>query len=248
MRAGTPATRPRSGGALPCIAVTGESRSGKSSLINALLGARVLPTGVGDGVCPTVLISYAAKRSLTVEHNNHRRVAVDWASAARMPLHSIRRLRLGLPNDLLKSTRLVETPGFATGCEDVDQRALGACRRVDAGIWCTPAMQAWKASERDAWVSLSKRMRARSILAITYMDAIPSQRDRERLRARILAEAAAYFGKVVMIANKHAARARELAVPGTNEALWHASGGAELWAAVRGLIATASQSAGADRL
>jgi hypothetical protein len=234
------ATRPRSGGALPSIAVTGESRSGKSSLINALLGARVLPTGRNDEMRSAVLLSYAAKRSLTAEHNDRRRVAVDWASAARMPIKSLRRLRLGLPNDLLKSTRLIETPGFATGCEDLDQRALGACRRVDAGIWCTTAMQAWKASERDAWVSLSKRMRERSILAITYMDAIPSQTDRERLRARICAEAAAYFGKVVMIANKHAARARESGAPGANEALWHASGGAELWAAVRGLIAASA--------
>jgi len=235
------ATTPRSEGALPCIAVTGESRSGKSSLINALLGARVLPTGLNDEMRPAVLISYASKRSLTAEQSDRRRVAVDWGSAARVPFHSLRRLRLELPNDLLKSTRLVETPGFATGCEDLDQCALRACRGVDAGIWCTPAMQAWKASERDAWVALSKRMRGRSILAITYMDAIPSQTDRERLRARIRAEAAAYFGKVVMIANKHATRARELGAPGANEASWVASGGAELWAAVRGLIPASAQ-------
>jgi hypothetical protein len=245
---GEPSTKPRSGGALPCIAVTGESRSGKSSLINALLGASVLPTGLGDQVRPAVLISYASKPSLAAEHNNHRRVAADWATAARIPFHSIRRLRLGLPNDLLKSTRLVETPGFATGCEEVEQRAFEACRRVDAGIWCTPAMQAWKASERDAWVSLSKRIRARSILAITYMDAIRSQTDRERLSARILAEAAAHFGNVVMIASKDATSARELDPPDGNEELWHASGGADLCAAVRALIATPSQLAGPWRL
>jgi hypothetical protein len=238
---GAPSAKPRSRGTLPCIAVTGESRSGKSSLINALLGAPVLPTGLGDQVRSPVLISYASKPSLAAEHNDYRRVAVDWSTAARIPFHNIRRLRLGLPNDLLKSTRIVETPGFATGCEDRDQRAFEACRRADAAIWCTPAMQAWKASERDAWVSLSKRIGARSILAITYMDAIPSQTDRERLSARILAEAAAYFGNVVMIANKHATRAPESGAPGSNEVLWRASGGAELCAAVRTLIATPSQ-------
>jgi hypothetical protein len=207
----------------------------------------VLPTGLGDQGRPAVLISYAAKPLLAAEHHNRRRVAVDWSTAACIPRDSIRRLRLGLPNELLKSIRLVETPGFGTGCEDLDRRAFEACRRADAVIWCTPAVQAWKASERDAWLSLPKRIRARSILAITYMDAIPTQTDRERLSARILAEAAAHFGNVVMIASKQATRACELDARGHDEGLWRTSGGAELCAAVRALIATPLQSAGPRR-
>jgi hypothetical protein len=209
-----------------------------------MLGASVLPTNLGDQVRSAVLISYASKPSLAAEYNNHRRVAVDWSAAARIPFHDIRKLRLGLPNHLLKSTRLLETPGFATGCEELDRRAFEACRRADAAIWCTPAMQAWKASERDAWTSLPEHNRGRSILAITYMDAIPSQTERERLMARILAEAAVHFGKVVIIANENATRARQWGAVGDNEVLWHASGGAELRAVVRTLVAPPWHSAG----
>ena len=223
--------------ALPCIAVTGEARSGKSSLINALLGASVLPTGVGDQIGLPVLVSYASKPSLVLEHANRRRVATDWVTMAHTQVDAVRRLRLGLPIDLLKSSRLVETPGFASGCDGLDRRAFAVCRQASAAIWCTPAMQAWKASERDAWLALHERFRGRSILAVTYKDAIASEKDHARLSARLRAEAAPHFGKVVMIASQDAMRARQLDCRDASDALWQASGGAELCAAVRTLIA-----------
>jgi hypothetical protein len=221
----------------PCVAVTGEARSGKSSLINALLGSDVLPTGFSDQVRLPVLVSYASKPSLVLEHINRRHVTTDWGAMARTPIDDIRRMRLGLPMDLLKSCRLLETPGFATGCDGLDRRALEACRRANTAMWCTPAVQAWKASERDAWLALPKRLRGRSILAITYKDAIRSERDHARLSARLRTEAGPYFSKIVMIASKEAMRARQLDCRSARDALWQVSGGAEFCAAIRNLIA-----------
>jgi hypothetical protein len=105
-----------------------------------------------------------------------------------------------------------------------------------ASIWCTTAVQAWKASERDAWLALPKRLRGRSILAVTYKDAIPSERDYARLSVRLRMDAAPYFGKVVMIASKEAVRAGRLDSRSGESEVWQASGVAELRAAVRTLV------------
>ena len=70
---------------LPCVAVAGEAKSGKSSLINALLGAPALPTGLTDHVPLPVLVSYASKPSLVLERSDRRRVATDWIGRRASP-------------------------------------------------------------------------------------------------------------------------------------------------------------------
>jgi hypothetical protein len=60
-------------------------------------------------------------------------------------------------------------------------------------------MQAWKASEHQAWLALPRAVRRRGILAVTFMDALRSQSDEGRLMARLQAEAGALFRKIVTI-------------------------------------------------
>ena len=79
-----------------------------------------------------------------------------------------------------------------------DRRSLQACRYADTVIWCTPAMQAWKASEERAWLALPERVRARGFLAVTFADEIASPSDVDRLMERLRAEAGPYFRKVVL--------------------------------------------------
>jgi hypothetical protein len=223
---------------LPCVAVIGDSKSGKSSLINALLGAAALPTGFRHDIRVPVLITHSPKPSLVLEFVDRRRVATDWVAITRIPIDNIRRVRLGVPIGLLNTYRLVETPGFATGCDDLDRRTREACRRSNAAIWCTPAVQAWKASERDAWLSLPRRLRKRSILAVTYKDAIPSERDAERLRARLRADAGPYFSSIVMIASTEVIRGQQPDNHSPEDVSWGTSGGAEFCAAMRTLLAS----------
>ena len=149
-------------GSPPCIAVAGEPSSSKSSLINVVLGSSVLPTGFNVHIPLPVLVSYASRLLLSLELSNWRRVPTDWLATGPTAKHNIRRLRLGLPIDLLKMCRLVEASGFATGCDDLGRRSLGICRRAHSVVWCTPGVQAWKASERDAWLMLPKRLREKA--------------------------------------------------------------------------------------
>ena len=121
----------------------------------------------------------------------------------------IRRLHVGAPLQRLKRLSVMDTPGLGFADSESDQRSLQPCRNADAVIWCTPAMQAWKASEERAWLALPKRVRARGILAVTFADAIASRADVERLMERLRAEAGSYFRKVVM-ADECAALALEV--------------------------------------
>jgi hypothetical protein len=186
----------------PRVVVTGEVKAGKSSLINALLGASALATGPVERSALPILVSYAARPSLVLERSDRRRIPIDAFPAAEAD--DAKRVRLGLPIDLLKACRLLETPGFASGYDDLDRRAQAACRSAQAAIWCTPAVQAWKASEREAWLALPARVRQRSILAVTYKDAIASDADARHLSARLRAEAGPHFGRIIMVASREA--------------------------------------------
>ena len=80
---------------------------------------------------------------------------------------------------------------------DDEARTLRACRSADTVIWCTPAMQAWKASELRTWLALPPAMRQRGVLAVTFMDALPSKADAGRLLARLAADAGPHFRRIV---------------------------------------------------
>jgi hypothetical protein len=186
------------------VVVVGEFNSGKTSLVNALLGAAVLkPSFVVRTVHPTV-VGYAAKPSLSGETGDRKRIRLAWDAVDDAVALDIRRLHVGMPLERLRSVRVIDTPGLAWGDDSSDRRTLQLCRNADTVIWCTPALQAWKASEERAWLSLSQRTRHRGILAVTFEDTIDSSADANRLLARLRAEAGPHFGKIVF-ASEHAA-------------------------------------------
>ena len=180
------------------IVVVGEFNSGKTALVNALVGAPVLtPSSIDHTTHPTV-IRYAAKPLLTAETTSRKRKAVAWNRIPDLVPDDIRRLHVGAPLECLKRFSVVDTPGLGFADSESDRRSLQACRGADVVIWCTPAMQAWKASEEKVWLALPKTMRARGVLAVTFADEIASQSDVDRLLERLRTEAGSYFRVVVM--------------------------------------------------
>lgn len=179
------------------IVVIGEFNSGKTSLVNALLGAPVLPTSFTRHTAYPTVVGFATKPWLRAELAGRRRVAVPWNCIDCTPAPHIRRLHVGMPLDRLKTLRATDTPGFGLGDEDDEARTLRACRGADTVIWCTPAMQAWKASELRTWLGLPRAVRERGVLAVTFMDLLPSKGDAGRLLARLGADAGPHFRKIV---------------------------------------------------
>jgi GTPase Era involved in 16S rRNA processing len=182
------------------VAVIGEFNSGKSTLLNALLGAAVLPASFITHTAYPTVIRYAQRPTLSAEVAGRRRVAFAWEDLDGTPSHHIRRLHLGMPLDRLRTLTAIDTPGLGLGDPEAEERTVRACRSADLVIWCTPAMQAWKASEQQIWLSLPLSVRRRGILAVTFVDTLNAPGDAARVLMRLTTEAGDLFSRIITTA------------------------------------------------
>ena len=216
----------------PRICVLGEINAGKSSVINLLAGIPVVPTSITPNTRLPIRLYYAIKPVLSIELADQTRIAVAASSDTVSGRKDAVMLQVGLPVNALKDYDLIDTPGLQSGEDDNCERAFSACRQAHLAIWCTTATQAWKATEAAAWTRIPARMKANSILAVTFKDVVESSRDQARLWDRIRAQAAPHFSDVVMVSARDGLAARALTDASQREKLWHLSGAAELTSAV----------------
>jgi Dynamin family len=186
------------------IVVVGEFNSGKTSLVNVLLGEPVLSASFIVRTAYPTVVGFAARPSLSAEIANRRRIRLGWDRLDQAAPEGTRRLHVGMPLERLRRLRVIDTPGLGFGDESRDKLTLRICSRADTVIWCTPATQAWKASEERAWLTVPKRVRDHGILAVTFEDAIASLTDVGRLLARLRAEAGCHFGSIVLASERGA--------------------------------------------
>jgi hypothetical protein len=111
---------------------------------------------------------------------------------------------------------------------DVWQRVI---RHADIVIWCTHATQAWRQSEAAVWASLPPELHARSLLLLTRMDKILSDRDRARVIKRVESETRGLFNAVLPVSLVRALDAQE------GSAAWDDSGAADLLIRIDALVA-----------
>jgi GTPase Era involved in 16S rRNA processing len=184
------------------IVVIGEFNSGKTSLVNALLGSPVLSASFVTRTAHPTAVTFAARPVFSAEIGNRRRVRLARDRLDNEPPEDTRWLHVGLPLERLRSLRVVDTPGLGCGEEDSDKRTLGICRQTDTVVWCTPAMQAWKASELHVWLTLPRSVRRRGILAVTFMDTLTVPTDAGRVLARLRTDAGDLFSRIVTTATQ----------------------------------------------
>jgi len=178
------------------VAIAGEMNSGKTWLANGLLGSQVLPTSFVTRTEVPIVVEFGAKSRLVLERSDGSRVAASWEEVEAGTCQG-RRLRQRLPSPRLQDLRLVDTPGLGDGDEQMAHRIRCICRSADLVLWCTSALQAWKASERDFWLSLSPRVRDKGLLVVTFGDMLRHDQDAGRVLARLQAEAGLHFRKIV---------------------------------------------------
>jgi GTPase Era involved in 16S rRNA processing len=179
------------------VVIAGECNSGKTWLANTLLGEQVLPTSfVTRTELPTV-VEYGTRRRLVVERDDRSRFTTSWEKLEDCACAG-RRLYVRLPTPRLKGLRVIDTPGLGDGDVAMAGRIGGICRNADLVLWCTSALQAWKASERDFWLSLPARVRDKGVLVLTFADLLRRDQDCGRVLARLQAEAGLHFRRIVM--------------------------------------------------
>lgn len=212
----------------PRISLMGEFSSGKSTLLNLLLGADLLPTRVTTTEMPPVWLSFGAPRAFWVdrEGGEHPLESGRWEGIPR----SARFVRAFAESPILERCDILDTPGISDpNLEDESWKfPVGQSNLV---LWCTPVTQAWRETERSTWLSLPARLRANSLLVVTRADKV-SLFDREKVARRLARESDGLFANMTFLASLDAVRGKALMEAEGDASLWQQSGGAELLARI----------------
>jgi GTP-binding protein EngB required for normal cell division len=175
----------------PRVALMGEFSAGKSTLTNLLLGAAPLPVKITATRLPPVWITQGDDGGLREDTNGdlHPITAADLDNVR---MEDTRLIQLCMQADILRFCDLVDMPGISD--PNMSSRVWSeVIAQADILIWCTHATQAWRQSEAAAWESLPDHLKQNAILLVTRFDKLTSQRDRDRVLARLRAEAGANF-------------------------------------------------------
>jgi GTP-binding protein EngB required for normal cell division len=147
------------------LAIVGEFNAGKSTFINALIGADVAPTGVLPTTATLHHLRWAPDRfariSFAEGHEPPERiVALDDVRATLKTLDAgaIRRVELCMPLPFLVRVEILDTPGFNAPDARHTAVARDAFEEADAAIWLLDASQPMKQTER-AILEEAKRAR-----------------------------------------------------------------------------------------
>lgn len=200
----------------PRIALMGEFSSGKSTLSNLLIGARSLPVNVTATHLPPVWISFGDLAPYRVDLDGNK-APVDLNKLEDVPLEETSHIRIFRKADILEICDLIDFPGISDPNMDAEvwQRMLP---KADGVIWCTHATQAWRQSEAAVWDTMPVELQKKSILLLTRMDKILSERDKGRVVRRVRHETEGLFRALFGISLTDALAA------GDDEEAWRASG------------------------
>lgn len=212
----------------PRLGIMGEFSAGKSTLTNLLIGTDALPVKVTATQLPPVWLSCgsASPYRVDLDGNNH---SVVLEELSEIPIHDTQHIRIQCESPFLEACDLIDFPGISDPnmASSVWEQALPL---VDGVLWCTHANQAWRQSEAAVWEELYETIGDRSLLLITRMDKVVTQRDRERLLARVAMETEGQFAGTLPLSLTHALAA------GDDDAELQSSGAKALYDALQVIL------------
>ncbi len=208
----------------PRVALMGEFSAGKSTLSNLLVGRSALPVNVTATQLPPVWMSYGQKPSYRVGLDGSEQEVDEKFSG--VTVDDTRYVRVFLESKFLKNCDLIDMPGISDPnmAAEVWQRVIG---EADIVIWCSHATQAWRQSEAAVWSMMPEMLYDKSLLLLTRMDRILSDKDRARVVKRVKSETNGLFREVLPVSLIQAMEAKG------DQDVWAASGADSL---VRSLI------------
>lgn len=164
------------------ISVVGEFKRGKSTLVNALLGRELLPTGVLPLTAVPVEVAHGPE-GVVVEHGDGRRQAIPidelavYATEERNPGNhrDVTRVRVTLPADLLASGAvLVDTPGLGSTYAHSTEAANRAVDATDGAVVVLSADAPFSQQERVLLDALRPRS-ARTFFVVNRIDHLDAE-------------------------------------------------------------------------
>ena len=223
----------------PRVCLMGEFSAGKSTLSNLLIGASALPVNVTATQLPPVWISKGDDTPYRVGLDEEE-YDIDFNRLSDVSVNDTSHIRIFRHADILDICDLIDMPGISDPnmSADVWRRVV---HHADIVLWCSHATQAWRQSEAAVWSTMPKELQSRSLLLLTRMDRILSERDRERVIRRVEKETNGLFRKVLPVSLLQALEA------GENASKWEESGAAALSDALVDLIDEVQSSAPGGR-
>ena len=149
------------------LAVLGEFKRGKSTLVNALLGRSVLPTGVLPLTAVATVVAAGPRDRLVVEFGSGRieerpvGELADYVTEAGNPGNrlGVELVRLELDHELLSAgVELVDTPGIGSIHSHNTEAAYAFLPRIDAALGVLDAGQPLTEAERRLFADATRRI------------------------------------------------------------------------------------------
>ena len=143
------------------VTVMGEFSSGKSSFVNAFIGADVAPTGITPTTATINVVRYGRERGGRLVGADGGTVELGWdALMAHLrgltpdAARAIDRVEILVPLPQLEKINIVDTPGLNSIQPEHEATARAFIARADAIVWVFTASQGGKASEKRALASI----------------------------------------------------------------------------------------------
>jgi ribosome biogenesis GTPase A len=160
------------------LVVLGEFNHGKSTFVNALLGAEILPAGITPTTATINHVVWSPSPRAEVVLRDGQKVPLgperleEWVTVTAGRASQVAYVEVGYPCDLLKGgITLVDTPGVNDLNEQRAEVTYGYVPRADAVIFLLDAGQALKDSEREFLAShVLEGSRDRLIFVLGKMD------------------------------------------------------------------------------
>lgn len=177
----------------PRVMVAGEFSSGKTKLINGLLGETVLPSNVTATALPPIWLVSGDKGLLAVDLEGNQRPA---ASLQEVCVDDTSYCVLSHPAACLKQFEIIDTPGNSDPNIPAEswERMLAF---ADTVVWCSNATQAWRQSEKSVWTEMPDRL-LNATMVITHADRMTDATSAHRVLRRVTREAGEFFDEIMM--------------------------------------------------
>ncbi|NND42545.1 MAG: hypothetical protein HKO04_10780, partial [Silicimonas sp.] len=154
----------------------GEFSAGKSTLSNLLIGSSALPVNITATQLPPVWISKGSEPPYRVGLDGDE-FDVDFNRLSDVSVQDTSHIRIFRDAKILEICDLIDMPGISDPnmAATVWQRVV---HHADIVLWCSHATQAWRQSEAAVWSTMPHELHSSSLLLLTRMDRILSDRDR----------------------------------------------------------------------
>ena len=193
------------------VAVIGQFSSGKSTFLNALLGEKILPSGIIPLTSKVCEIGYGENLHLEIFYKDgtHTFAPLELLEQADPAINAqISHYKLFAPVPLLQEITFLDTPGFNSQNQEDTDISNAILREVDGIIWVSLIDNVGKNSEREILYNHIRHYRAKSLCVLNQKDRLKNTTELE-VSLKYAQEAfSGIFEEIVAISAKNALRAK----------------------------------------